>query len=108
MKQAGRTPTQGHKLFIAKAGIGYVYGCAGFGTPAITTPATSSEAGVGKAPRHEIAGEWATVGAAGSMGFNEGHPGTVIEMAAATPVRMRIFDQVREAALNWEDAIPSA
>jgi len=107
MKQAGRTPTQGHKLFIAKAGIGYVYGCAGFGTPAITTRATSSEAGVGKAPRHEIAGEWATVGAAGSMGFNEGHPGTVIEMAA-TPVRMRIFDQVREAALNWEDAIPSA
>jgi hypothetical protein len=34
--------------------------------------------------------------------LNEGHPGTVIEMAEATPVRMRIFDQVREAALNWD------
>jgi hypothetical protein len=29
-------------------------------------------------------------------------------MAEATPVRMRIFDQVREAALNWDGAIPSA
>ena len=34
--------------------------------------------------------------------LNEGHPGTVIEMAEATPVRMRIFDQVPEAALNWD------
>ena len=29
---------------------------------------------------------------------NEGHPGTVIEMAHATPTRMRIFDAVRAAA----------
>jgi hypothetical protein len=30
-------------------------------------------------------------------------------MAEATPVRIRIFDQVREAALNWDGhAIPSA
>ena len=36
----------------------------------------------------------------------EGLPGTVIEMAEATPVRMRIFDQVREAALNWERRDP--
>ena len=28
------------------------------------------------------------------------HPGTVVEMAEATPTRMRIFDQVREAALG--------
>ena len=33
--------------------------------------------------------------------LNEGHPGTVIEMAEATPVRMRIFDQVREAARHY-------
>src|SRR5579863_6256121 len=39
--------------------------------------------------------------------LNEGHPGTVVEMAEATPTRMRIFDQVREAALGWDgkDAI---
>ena len=33
-------------------------------------------------------------------------PGTIIEMAEATPVRMRIFDQVREAALNWDGRDP--
>ena len=38
--------------------------------------------------------------------LSEGHPGTVIEMAEATPVRMRIFDQVREAALNWDRRDP--
>jgi hypothetical protein len=38
--------------------------------------------------------------------LNEGHPGTIIEMAEATPVRMRIFDQVREAALNWDGRDP--
>src|SRR6202521_2968239 len=32
--------------------------------------------------------------------LNEGHPGTVVEMAEATPTRMRIFDAVREAALS--------
>ena len=36
----------------------------------------------------------------------EGHPGTVIEMAHATPTRMRIFDQVREAAANWDGTDP--
>ena len=30
--------------------------------------------------------------------MNEGHPGTIVEMAEATPTRMRIFDAVREAA----------
>jgi hypothetical protein len=33
----------------------------------MTRPATRSEIGVGKAPRHEIAREWGTVDAAGSM-----------------------------------------
>jgi hypothetical protein len=33
-----------------------VRSCAGFRTPAMTSRATRSEAGVGKAPRHEIAG----------------------------------------------------
>ncbi len=37
---------------------------------------------------------------------NEGHPGTVIEMAQATPERMRIFDQVRQAALDWDGSDP--
>lgn len=37
---------------------------------------------------------------------NEGHPGTVIEMADATPNRMRIFAAVREAARNWDGSEP--
>ena len=39
--------------------------------------------------------------------LNEGHPGTVIEMAEPTPTRRRIFDAVREAAVDWDgrDAI---
>lgn len=36
----------------------------------------------------------------------EGHPGTVIEMAEATPERMRIFDAVRVAALGWDGSDP--
>ena len=46
-----------------------VCNCVGFRTPAITSPATSSVAGVGKAPRHEIAGGEGTVGGAGAMGI---------------------------------------
>jgi hypothetical protein len=38
--------------------------------------------------------------------LNEGHPGTVVEMAEATPTRMRIFDAVREAALGWDGSNP--
>ena len=34
--------------------------------------------------------------------LNEGHPGTVIEMAEPTPTRRRIFDAVREAAIDWD------
>jgi hypothetical protein len=36
----------------------------------------------------------------------EGHPGTVIEMADATPARMRIFDAVRAAAVDWDGSDP--
>jgi hypothetical protein len=36
----------------------------------------------------------------------EGPPGTVIEMADATPARMRIFDAVRAAAADWDGADP--
>jgi hypothetical protein len=36
----------------------------------------------------------------------EGHPGTIIEMAEATPARMRIFDAVREAAVGWDGRDP--
>jgi hypothetical protein len=36
----------------------------------------------------------------------EGHPGTIIEMAEATPARMRIFDAVREAAIGWDGRDP--
>jgi hypothetical protein len=37
---------------------------------------------------------------------NEGHPGTVIEMADATPTRMRIFDAIRAAAFDWDGSDP--
>ena len=37
---------------------------------------------------------------------NEGHPGTVIEMAEATVERQRIFDQVRQAAVDWDGSDP--
>ena len=37
---------------------------------------------------------------------NEGHPGTVIEMAELTPTRKRIFDAVREAAVDWDGKDP--
>jgi hypothetical protein len=36
----------------------------------------------------------------------EGHPGTVIEMAHATPARMRIFGAIREAAAGWDGTDP--
>jgi hypothetical protein len=36
--------------------------------------------------------------------WNEGHPGTIIEMAHNTPDRERIFDTVREAARGWDGA----
>jgi Glyoxalase/Bleomycin resistance protein/Dioxygenase superfamily len=37
---------------------------------------------------------------------DEGHPGTVIEMAELTPARRRIFDQIREAARDWDGTDP--
>ena len=37
---------------------------------------------------------------------NEGHPGTVIEMADATPIRMRIFDAIRAASVGWDGSDP--
>ena len=38
--------------------------------------------------------------------LNEGHPGTIVEMAEATPTRMRIFDAVRQAAIGWDGRDP--
>jgi len=38
--------------------------------------------------------------------WNEGHPGTVIEMAEMTPARERIFAGVRDAARNWDGTDP--
>jgi hypothetical protein len=38
--------------------------------------------------------------------WNEGHPGTVIEMADLTPARRRIFDAVRLAAVGWDGSDP--
>ena len=46
-----------------------VRSCAGFRTPAVTSPQRARAAGVRKAPRHEIAGSRGTVSAAGSMGI---------------------------------------
>jgi len=37
---------------------------------------------------------------------NEGHPGTVIEMAELTPTRRRVFDAVRAAAVDWDGKDP--
>ncbi len=37
---------------------------------------------------------------------NEGHPGTVIEMAELTPTRRRIFDEIRRAAVGWDGSDP--
>jgi len=36
----------------------------------------------------------------------EGHPGTIIEMAHATPARMRIFGAIRDAAVGWDGTDP--
>mgnify|MGYP006284514417 FL=1 len=38
--------------------------------------------------------------------WNEGHPGTVIEMAHLTEGRKRIFDAVRAAAVDWDGRDP--
>ena len=37
---------------------------------------------------------------------NEGHPGTVIEMAEMTPARRSIFGQIRQAAIGWDGSDP--
>ncbi|MGB7183054.1 MAG: VOC family protein [Burkholderiaceae bacterium] len=37
---------------------------------------------------------------------NEGHPGTVIEMAELTPARRAIFDGIRVASEDWDGADP--
>lgn len=38
--------------------------------------------------------------------WNEGHPGTVIEMAHMTETRQRIFDGIRKAAIGWDGSEP--
>ena len=38
--------------------------------------------------------------------WNEGHPGTVIEMAHMTEARRRIFEGVRTAAIRWDGSEP--
>jgi hypothetical protein len=38
--------------------------------------------------------------------WNEGHPGTVIEMAEMTTARARIFASVRDAARGWDGQDP--
>jgi hypothetical protein len=38
--------------------------------------------------------------------WNEGHPGTVIEMAHMTEARRRIFDAIRTAAVGWDGRDP--
>ncbi|HJQ58748.1 MAG TPA: VOC family protein [Vineibacter sp.] len=38
--------------------------------------------------------------------WNEGHPGTVIEMADLTPARRKIFDAIRTAAVGWDGRDP--
>jgi len=38
--------------------------------------------------------------------LNEGHPGTIIEMAELTPARRRIFEAIRNAAIEWDGSDP--
>ena len=38
--------------------------------------------------------------------WDEGHPGTVIEMAHMTDTRKAIFDAIREAAVDWDGSAP--
>lgn len=38
--------------------------------------------------------------------WNEGHPGTVIEMADLTPARARIFDAIKAASVGWDGREP--
>ena len=38
--------------------------------------------------------------------WQEGHPGTVIEMAHMTDARRRIFDGIRQAAVGWDGSDP--
>ena len=38
--------------------------------------------------------------------WDEGHPGTVIEMADMTPERESIFNGIRAAAMNWDGDEP--
>ncbi len=38
--------------------------------------------------------------------WNEGHPGTVIEMADMTPEREAIFSGIRTASVGWDGAEP--
>ena len=38
--------------------------------------------------------------------WDEGHPGTVIEMAHMTPTRKSIFDAIRAAAVGWDGTDP--
>ncbi len=59
-----------------------------------------------------LAGGW-TIGQQGDSArgrfvyfANEGHPGTVIEMADYTATRRRVFDAVRAAAIGWDGRDP--
>ncbi len=38
--------------------------------------------------------------------WNEGHPGTVIEMAHMTAARSAIFNAIRNAAVGWDGSDP--
>ena len=38
--------------------------------------------------------------------LQEGHPGTVVEMAEMNEARRRLFDGVREAAVDWDGSDP--
>src|SRR6516162_10915655 len=70
LKRQHRSRSQ--RRFPEGALVANVGCCAGFPTPAMTRSATRWETGVGKAPRHEIAVEWGTVGAAALWGFGRG------------------------------------
>jgi hypothetical protein len=75
-------------------------------------PAALVELGCEEKVRRALAAGWKIGQEGDSAGGkfvyfqNGGVPGTVVEMSDLTPTRRKIFDGVREAAVNWNGKDP--
>ena len=80
-----------------------------FSDAGMTRLATSSEAGVGKAPRHEIAWGVGTVGAAGSMGIQPRRRAGRGWVESSAPIalrgRMGVGDGRNERSGGWRTGL---